>query len=140
MQHFNDFPCNNCGWCCQRTPCPVGLYLGEKPMQACSKLKETSPHKFECGVVLEEQDQIKKHVLIELIASGSGCSHKIGPSPVSLMRQLVSQGLGPSDERWEMAKSNTMKEYQSMMGDPHYDKDIVLALDEFLDYCYEIEN
>lgn len=109
-------------------------------MQGCSKLRETSQNVFECGLIIDESDDIKKHALIELIASGKGCSHKIGPSPISLMRELVKKGLRPSDDMWGRAKQNTLQEYQAMMGDPIYDQAIVLALDEFLDFCHQIEN
>lgn len=51
------------------------------------------------------------------------------------MPQLVANGFNPNDNLWQIAKTNTMNEYQAMLGDPSCDNDIVMALDEFLDYC-----
>lgn len=66
MQHFNDFPSDKCGRCCQRTPCPLGLFLGELPMYACSKLVETNENEFECGLILNEKSELKKQLHLNL--------------------------------------------------------------------------
>lgn len=138
-QNFNDFPCNKCGWCCQRTPCPMGLYLGQKPLSPCTFLKETAENEFECGLILDEIDPIRKEALKELMLAGKGCSHIYGPSPVSLIRELVKRGLTPRSQNWNLAKSNTINEYQSMIAKAEDPKSILKALDEFNSFCQEIE-
>ncbi len=136
---FSDFPCNKCGWCCKRTPCPLGLYLGEKPLTACSFLKETSLNEFECGLITEEVDSMKKIAASNLILSGEGCSHIYGPSPVSLMRTLVANGLNPTSTNWSLAKNNTLNEYEKIQKNSEDKKSIELAIKEFKNYCIEIE-
>lgn len=141
MNHdFKDFPCNNCGWCCQRTPCPVALYLGQQPLTSCGFLKETSPLKFECGLLLDEKDPIKFEALKTLLLAGEGCSHIYGPSPVSLMRELVKRGLAPTHSQWSSAKENTLAEYKKMAKNNSRPDDIFNAIKEFEDYCLQIES
>ena len=138
--NFNDFPCNKCGWCCQRTPCPVGLYLGELPLSSCSHLVETKQDEFECGLILNEQNPIKKEALKELILSNTGCSHIYGPSPTSLMKELVKRGLDPKSPGWDQAKENTINEYQKMIEKSSDPQSIEAELNKFINYCKSIES
>lgn len=133
--NFNDFPCNNCGWCCQRTPCPLGLYIGEKPLNPCSKLIETSKDKFECSLITNEINPLKKEAAIQLMLAGKGCSHIYGPSPISLIKQLISQGLTPSHPQWQTAKSNTIDEYKLMASNSEDSISILKAIDDFETFC-----
>jgi hypothetical protein len=140
MYNFKDFACNQCGWCCQRTPCPMGLFMGEKPMSSCGFLKETSPNNYECGLILDEIDPIKKEALKSLILSGEGCSHIYGPSPISLVRMAVAQGITPKHPSWEVVKQNTITEYEKMAKTSEHPDTIQHALNEFKQYCQEQEN
>lgn len=141
MTHdFKDFPCNNCGWCCKRTPCPLGLYLGEAPLSPCGHLQETAQNKFECGLILNEKEPLKLEALKNILLAGDGCSHIYGPSPISLMRELVSKGLKPGTEHWNMAKDNTSNEYNKMAQNSSEPDSILKALKEFNDYCLKIES
>lgn len=137
--NFQDFPCNKCGWCCKRTPCPLGLYLGQEPLKPCSLLRETKPNEFECGLILDEKNSIKKQALKTLLFAGEGCSHIYGPSPISLMRSLVEQGLTPQHPNWKVAVENTHKEYSEMANQADDKVSIMNALNEFSDYCREKE-
>lgn len=141
MTHdFKDFPCNSCGWCCKRTPCPLGLYLGETPLKACSHLEETAENKFECGLILNESNPLKLEAVKNILLAGQGCSHVYGPSPISLMRELVAKGLRPRSEHWELAKSNTLTEYKKMAQNSSSPNDILKALQDFNEYCSKIES
>jgi len=137
---FSDFPCNKCGWCCQRTPCPMGLYLGQKPLTSCGFLKETAPNEFECGLILQEQDQVKYEALKSILLAGEGCSHIYGPHPISLMRELISRGLRPGTENWLLAKSGTLSEYKKMANEGTDPQSVVTALKEFDQFCLEQES
>ena len=136
---FLDFPCNSCGWCCKRTPCPLGLYLGETPLTPCSKLVETSEDKFECGLILNESDLLKKEAVKSLMLAGTGCSHIYGPSPISLIKDLIKQGLTPDHPNWKIAKENTVNEYQTMAKDSEDKGSILDAISEFENYCALVE-
>lgn len=141
MSHdFKDFPCNNCGWCCQRTPCPVALYLGETPLKACGYLKEVETDVFKCGLLLDEKVPIKFEALKNLLLAGEGCSHIYGPSPLSLMKELVKKGLSPSHPQWQMAKDNTLAEYKKMAQNSSRPQDILNAISEFESYCLQLES
>jgi len=137
--NFQDFDCNNCGWCCQRTPCPVGLYLGQAPMKACEFLKETNTNEYKCGLLLEEKDPIKFEALKSILLAGKGCSHIYGPHPVSLMRELLAKGLKPDSDYWKMAKVNTINEYTKMTRDSLDPESILQAIEEFKMFCQECE-
>ena len=136
---FLDFPCNSCGWCCKRTPCPLGLYLGETPLTPCSKLVETSEDKFECGLILNESDLLKKEAVKSLMLAGTGCSHIYGPSPISLIKDLIKQGLTPDHPNWKIAKENTVNEYQTMAKDSEDKGSILDDISEFENYCALVE-
>ena len=138
-KNFQDFPCNNCGWCCQRTPCPVGLYLGQTPLAPCDFLQEVSKNEFKCGLLLNEKDPIKSEALSNLLLAGQGCSHIYGPSPISLARELISRGLTPSHPHWKLARENTEKEYCEMMKDCSDSASIQKALEEFNNFCDQFE-
>jgi hypothetical protein len=118
----------------------MGLYLGEKPLTPCSLLEETSKNQFECGLILKEKDPLKHEALKNIIFAGQGCSHIYGPSPISLMRELVNRGLNPKSDQWESAKANTINEYQKMAEDSSEAQSILLALVEFNQYCIDQEN
>lgn len=140
MQYeFSDFPCNNCGWCCQRTPCPVATYLGQAPLQICGFLKETEKNKFECGLLLDEEDPLKKEALKTLLHAGEGCSHIYGPHPVSLLREVLQKGISPTHPQWEMVKQNTINEYKNLTNIGSDPDSVVLAIHEFLEMCTELE-
>lgn len=132
---FKSFPCNQCGWCCQRTPCPLGLYLGEKPFSPCSHLKKIGHEKFECSLISDEKNPLKREAAKELILSGQGCTHKFGPSPLSLLKELLSRGLTPHMPEWKHALDETKKEY-SKMNDPSVDE----ALAKFYEYAQQVES
>jgi hypothetical protein len=137
---FSDFPCNSCGWCCKRTPCPLGLYLGETPLTPCSKLVETSEDKFECGLIINESDPLKKEAAKSLMLAGEGCSHIYGPSPISLIKDLVKQGLTPDHSNWNIAKENTVDEYKKIASTAEDKRSIIIALEEFINYTNKIES
>lgn len=139
-QDFKDFPCNSCGWCCQRTPCPLALYLGEMPLTSCSHLKETAQNQYQCGLILNEKEPVKLEALKVILMAGEGCSHIYGPSPISLMRELVSKGLRSGTEHWKMAKLNTINEYKKMAISSTDSKSIYDALREFETYCHTLES
>jgi len=137
---FSDFPCNSCGWCCKRTPCPLGLYLGETPLTSCSKLVETSKDKFECGLIVNEENQLKKEAVKSLMLAGSGCSHIYGPSPISLIKDLMKQGLSPEHPNWKRAKENTINEYEKIANIAEDKKSVINAIDEFVNYVEKSES
>ncbi len=117
----------------------MALYLGQTPLQSCGFLKETAPNEFECGILLDEQDQVKYEALKSILLAGEGCSHIYGPHPISLMRELISRGLRPGTENWDLAKSGTLAEYQKMATEGSDFQSVVKALDEFTKYCLEQE-
>jgi hypothetical protein len=137
---FNEFPCNSCGWCCQRTPCPLGLYLGETPLNPCTKLVETSKDKFECGLITNETNLLKKEAAKNLMLAGAGCSHIYGPSPVSLIKDLIGQGLTPNHPNWKLAKENTVSEYKKIADSAEDKSSVLKAIDEFLEFTSQIES
>lgn len=140
MAHdFKDFPCNNCGWCCKRTPCPLALYLGETPFTSCGHLQETSENIFQCGLILNEKEPLKLAAVKNIILAGEGCSHIYGPSPISLMRELVDKGLTPRTQNWNLAKENTINEYKNMAQKSSEPESILKALNEFEQYCKKLE-
>lgn len=137
---FSDFPCNSCGWCCKRTPCPLGLYLGETPLSPCSKLVETHDQKYECGLITNETNELKKEAVKKLMLAGEGCSHIYGPSPLSLIKDLIKQGLSPEHPSWNLAKNNTVSEYTKIAESAEDKESIYQALNEFLEFCQRMQN
>lgn len=145
---FESFPCNKCGWCCQRGPCPLGLYLGSEKKGACQFLEadesgddtEQKHPTYSCGVIKNELNAVKKMAASELILSGKGCSHKFGPHPVSLIKTLIKEkGLRVSSQEWFFAKQETIKEFKKFIPQSVDPQSIKTALEEFILFCQQEE-
>lgn len=136
---FTEVACNNCGWCCQRAPCPVAIYLGNNPVGACSFLKETSKDIFKCGLISEEKDLVKQEALKILILANQGCTHKYGPHPVSILKDLINRGFTPKHPAWEQVKSGTHSEFLAFAQSSSDPDSILLALNQFNELINRLE-
>ncbi len=136
---FKEVKCNNCGWCCKRAPCPVAIYLGNSPVGTCSFLKETAPEIFNCGLIMDEKDLVKQEALKVLILAGEGCTHKYGPHPVSLLKDLINRGLTPKHAQWEQIKAGTYSEFLEFAQSSPDPDSILAALNQFHELVISLE-
>ena len=130
--NFQSFACINCGWCCQRTPCPLAIYKGEKSLGQCSFLVAKEDGTFRCGIIEQELDPLKAEAAKILIHSGSGCTHKYGPKPAKLLRLAYHQGFNKDHPDWYNMQTKTIAEFQEFSADAPDPDQIKQALDDFL--------
>lgn len=135
---FSSIKCNHCGWCCQRTPCSLGVYLGTPIQGPCQFLLKEKEEYF-CGLIKREVSEMKKLALQQLIMAGEGCSHKFGPHPVSLLKMLLQMGLVIGSSQWQMAKQATRQEMIQFAKESADPKSMTFALEEFDLFCKEKE-
>ncbi len=136
---FSSTPCNQCGWCCRRTPCPLGLFLGAKPFSPCPHLGVSSqdPDETYCRLISDEKDPLKKEAAKEIVMAGKGCSHRYGPHPRSLVKDIMKKELPLSSNDWKNIIESTLKEYQQMMHEEENKMtatQIQAAIDEFIEF------
>lgn len=135
----DQFPCISCGWCCQRTPCPLAIYHGEKSIGRCSFLVACNNNTFRCGLIINEVDPLKKEAAKILIHSGEGCSHIYGPHPKALVKLLIQNNILPHSDQWKIMKQNTISEFQQFIEESSDPISLSTALDEFLVECDALE-
>lgn len=135
----NNFPCISCGWCCQRTPCPLAIYHGEKSKGKCSFLVPGNNDTFRCGLIVNESDPLKKEAAKILIHSGEGCSHIYGPHPKALVKLLIQNNILPHSEQWNVMKQNTISEFTQFQKESSDPESLSTALNEFLTECDSLE-
>jgi len=132
--------CNKCGWCCQRSACPLGIYLGASIHGECKFLVKEEEYQYLCGLITRETSEIKKIAAEELIMAQKGCSHKFGPHPVSLLVELLNRGLKIDSIGWKMIKQETRKELLNFSQNKIDPESILIALGQFDRYCEQLEN
>jgi hypothetical protein len=142
-QPFKDFACNHCGWCCQRAPCALAIYVGVTTKGTCPYLRWNEQNQSLCGLMeieKENGDTLKFQAASLLILSGEGCTHRWGPHPVSLMKELLQKGLVVGSKQYFDAKDSTVRELEEMVNCSMEPDSLEQAKVHFLLFCHQIEN
>lgn len=86
-------PCNQCGQCCMKYPCPVGQFLFKQAVGRCPAL-EANGDGFVCGLVSDPPKYVPEHALPAvrselaeaarvLIDAGGGCDAQFVGEPIN---------------------------------------------------------
>ncbi|MBF0313747.1 MAG: hypothetical protein HQK50_02900 [Oligoflexia bacterium] len=122
--------CLHCGWCCRRAPCPLAIYLGEGPAKLCTYLASLSGR---CTLLEREQNPLKQAALFELLLIGKGCTHRFGPHPIAILKQLMAQGLVITNANRPEILKQTRQTLESMaQSEPFLDH--IQCCNEFADF------
>jgi hypothetical protein len=71
-------PCNRCGECCKRYPCPVGQALFRQKTGPCPALQPSG----ECGLMLVEDERLREAARV-IIGAGTGCDAQFVGEPLN---------------------------------------------------------
>jgi hypothetical protein len=129
--NFRSFACNHCGWCCKRAPCSLAILMDAPLKGPCPYLEFNQEGQSLCGLMKTQTSSIKRMAISQLILSDQGCTHRFGPHPVSLMKELIGKGLEVGSAQWQYIVRETLKEmleFKQQSLDPH---SIQEAIDEF---------
>jgi len=81
-------PCNGCGLCCLRAPCPLGMLVSRRRTGACAALRwDGAEQRYLCGLISHPAELTGWHrpwllamvqrVARRYIAAGDGCDADI---------------------------------------------------------------
>lgn len=132
---FRDFACNHCGWCCQRTPCALGVLQGAPLRGPCPFLAMDEKEKSSCLLLTREQNPHKQLAVSQLMLAGQGCTHRFGPHPLSLLKELLQRGLKVNSPEWDYAKKQTVVEMERFAQESSDPASIHKAMEDFLSFC-----
>ena len=119
----------------------MAIYLTSEQQGSCSHLK-MEQEKSSCGLIENETNPIKEAALLEIMISGSGCTHKFGPHPNSLIKLALENGLKVNDYSWQQLKENMSVSIQKMISnipEEFYRDQLKEAHDSFIDFCSQLE-